>query len=157
MNPQANHSGRSAMCQLRGHSGIIVTGHLLGSEPSMVAGVKLAYVRVNTPMPSPPRGTCPGQPRGVPQPLSSVEIRVKISRDATAQAMSATFPADADPLASKNVVGQQWCPQTDPRSGGARKGNQSEGQNMGSGRESGIMRPEFEGNLSSRHEPCKCP
>ena len=59
VNQRANHSGRCQLCQHRGYFEIIVTGHLLGYEPSIFARDKLAYVSLNIPTPCPPRGAFP--------------------------------------------------------------------------------------------------
>lgn len=66
VNPRANHSWRSATCQLRGHSRIVVTEQLLGYKHSMVAGAEITYVRLNTPMPCLPRSTCLWSTRRAP-------------------------------------------------------------------------------------------
>ena len=68
---------------------LIVTEQLLGYEPSMVAGAKITYVKLNTPMPSPPHGTCPRSTAGAPAASFIGDVPCQNwSRDATAQAMS---------------------------------------------------------------------
>ena len=61
---------------------------LLGYEPSDI-GEKITYIRLNTPMPCPPRGTCPRSTARAPAAsFIGDEPEQNLSRDATSQPMS---------------------------------------------------------------------
>jgi hypothetical protein len=70
-------------CQL-GECGL---AQLLGYEPSVV-GDKITYIRLNTPMPCPPRGTCPPSTAMIPAAsFIGDEPEQNLSKDATVQPM----------------------------------------------------------------------